>query len=119
MYTRLKLRGYDSEVSADMPFLIDQVNRVLIAVSPASIDRLSSSAWPGLKNSPRHFLLTRLHQVGVPQEAIDFLSGHRHEQREPEMSASPVSWERLGRELAKIIETEIVQYLGLEEPFVD
>jgi len=119
MYMLMTLKGLISEVSPGMPFLIDEENRELISVNPANVDRLCSCSWRGLRNGPRHFLLTRLHQVGVPQEAIDFLSGHRHEQREPEMSASPVSWKRLANELEEVIEREVVQFLGLEVPIVD
>ncbi|RMH20345.1 MAG: hypothetical protein D6698_04380 [Gammaproteobacteria bacterium] len=115
------LNGFSWEISVNIPFLVevDEECGKLVGVNPNNIERLSSCPWSGIKNGPRHYLLSRLHEIGVPQEAIDFLSGHRHEQREPEMSASPISWDRLATMLAEVIEDQVVGHLRLEVPFVD
>jgi len=115
-----KSRGYESDCPIGLAFLVDEENRELVAVTPTNIDRLcmqTDGFLKGMKNGARHFLLTRLYQAGVHQEIIDFLSGHRHASREPEMSASPVSWVCIAEYLREVIEMEIVECLGLEAPF--
>jgi hypothetical protein len=92
----------------------------MVPVSPSSLDLLCTGIegyFEDLKNGPRHYLLTRLHHVGVGQEAIDFLSGHRHVAREPEMSASTVNWQTTSAILKDIIEKEVIEFLGLKAPF--
>lgn len=114
------LRGFKSECRPGEPFLIDEAKGLLLRVSPSTLDRLCSDIdgyFRGLRNGPRHFLLTRLHLAGLDQEVVDFISGHRHASREPEMSASPVSWLKSAEFLRDVIEKEVVEFLELKAPF--
>jgi len=121
-FIRWKLCGFESKVEVRHTFLVDVSNQMVVPVTPSNLDRLcekNESYFEGMKNGPRHFLLSRLYSAGVNQEIIDFLSGHRHASREPEMSASPVSWKRTAEYLRIVIENEIVDFLQLEVPLYE
>ena len=114
-----KIRGFSSEVPPRTPFLEDESNRMLVAVSPQEIEALSPVAWEGMRNGPRHLLLTMLFRLGLEQPVIDFISGHRSVQREPESAVSPVEWSLVARILEEAIEKHVVVPLGLEAPLQD
>lgn len=123
-FMRWKREGYSSDVPVNQIFLVDESSKALVEVTPSNLDRLThltteQGCFEGLGNGCRHFLLTRLHNVGIPQEAIDLISGHRHVAREPEMSTSLLSWSISAQWLSDTIEREIVQYLGLKVPFTN
>jgi len=117
------LKGFSMQGPSDSFFLIDESSKALVSVSPKECDRLldcnviGEGYFENLENSLRHFLLTRLHYVGVPQLVIDFISGHRHMGMEPEFIGSPFSWELASAYLVDVIEEEVIKALGLEVPF--
>jgi len=117
------LKGFSNEAGAGDFFLIDVDDKCLIPVAAFNSDRLLAESMAGsayffdIKNGFRHFLLTRLNHVSVPQPLIDLISGHRHAGTEPEFLASPMSWLGVAEYLRQVIEKEVVAHLGLEVPF--
>jgi len=121
---RWKLEGYSSTVLVNQLFLVDEDAKELVEVTPNALDRLSERSrdqgyFDGLGNGCRHFLLTQMHQAGIPQEMIDFISGHRHVAREPEMSGSVICWAGYAQIFRDVVEDKIVNPLGLRVPFID
>lgn len=70
----------------------------------------------GLGNSYRHYLLSRLAELGVDQSMIDFISGHRCGGSEPEFYSSLLRWDHTAKELSLIIEKEIIKFLDIKQP---
>lgn len=123
-YMRMKLEGYSSAVLVNQLFLVDEDAKELVEVTPSTLDRLSDypgqqEYFEGLGNGCRHFLLTQMHLAGIPQEMIDSISGHRHVAREPEMSASAVSWTEYGHKFCDLLENKILNVTGLRTPFIE
>ncbi|RMH47499.1 MAG: hypothetical protein D6694_01875 [Gammaproteobacteria bacterium] len=119
-FAKWALQGFEAECEMGHAFLVDERSKRMVPVNSKTLDELCGQIdgyFVGLKNGCRHFLMTRLHQIGVEQEVIDFISGHRHASREPEMSASLVSWSSMASFLRNVIEKEVVDFLELESPF--
>jgi len=121
-FMKWKLNGYSSSsVAINQLFLVDEDANELVKVTPNTLDRLSGltvdqAYFENLGNGCRHFLLTQMHIAGVPQDLIDFISGHRHIARETEMSSSVVSWEVNAKIFQEFVENKIVVPLGLRAP---
>jgi len=119
-----RMQGYQLMGAADAFLMADEKQRMLMPVSPNLLDlqlgdRFGSGYFSGLKNGCRHLLLTLLHWEGVPQEWIDYISGHRHAGTEPTHICSPSSSAFIGERLAQIVENKVVGALGLRAPVCD
>lgn len=119
--SRKRMQGYELVGEPDAFLVEDVQNNQLVQVSPNRLDQLLGDGvgdeyFSSLNNGCRHFLLTVLHWHGVPQEWIDFISGHRHAGTEPTHISSPSSSTIIGIQLGKIIEEKVVACLGLKQP---
>lgn len=119
--TLMRMKGYSLAGAQDAFLLADPETLILVPVSPRRLDQLlgdgfGSGYFSGLDNGCRHLLLTLLHWIGIPQEWIDYISGHRHAGTEPAHICSPSSSKIIGEQIARIIEEKIVPALDLQLP---
>lgn len=96
---RLKAEFPDSTASVGKGLFFFDSSGDVTAISLQALRNLLPAGYPFRLNAQRHFLRTRLRELGVPAQTIDALLGHGAPGQEPYATHSCFSVQRLRREV--------------------
>ena len=89
----------DSTASLGKGLFLFDSNGEVAAISIKALRNVLPSSYPFRLNAQRHYLRTRLRELGVPAQTIDALLGHGAPGQEPYATHSCYSVQRMRREV--------------------
>jgi hypothetical protein len=95
----LKAKLPDSTASLGKGLFLFDSNGEVAAISIQALRNVLPSSYPFRLNAQRHYLRTRLRELGVPAQTIDALLGHGAPGQEPYATHSCYSVQRMRREV--------------------
>jgi hypothetical protein len=96
---RLKAELPDSTASLGKGLFLFDSNGEVAAISLQALRNVLPPGYPFRLNAQRHYLRTRLRELGVPAQTIDALLGHGAPGQEPYATHSCYSVQRMRREV--------------------